>query len=224
MIREAARTDRLLFCHHLRGGGELFVELLAVGIGQGLAQELIDTDALASALFEGAGADVPAMKIKRSQSIGQPGSAYGVKPAGYGFDKRTFAQRIGPLDGTQAILPFEQRIGTFFSVPQQRSFIVSVRSDAEESVRFHLSPSVLAHKFPVFVIISPQKSTFLPQKRSPALSLYATSTPATFIVAAEIFKKYFRRDENIPYKYGELPHFKRVAHLSTLSISSHPKN
>ncbi len=87
------------------GGGEGVVEVGAVGIGEGAAEEFIDADALAATFFKGAAANIPAMQVQGDQPVGEARGPDGIEPAGDRLDKPAAAGHVRALDCAEAREP-----------------------------------------------------------------------------------------------------------------------
>ena len=185
----------------VEGGGdfaEFVVEGGAIGIDEGFPQEFVDGDPFFAAFFEGAAADFPAVEVEGGQAVAEDAGADGVETAGDGLDPGAAPGAVSTLDGAETTFAFETRVGAFFAAAKQGRHQVAVDIDREEARFGDLLPAFHTHPGFVLGIVLFEQCGLAFEQWGSAVADQATGAAAGFIVAAEVLRKHFRRDQNVP--------------------------
>lgn len=147
-VCQSKKILRLRLVKNLLGGvGEGVIEILSEDGDEGVAEELIDTDAFAAAFLVGILAYSPTMEVQGLAASGEFGDADRVEPAGLGFAELALALEEAPFDGAETVAGLvESGVRAFLGLIHDRGNDVPVTVDGEEALLVNLRAALRPHK------------------------------------------------------------------------------
>ena len=147
-VCQSKKILRLRLVKNILGGvGESVIKILAEYGDQGIAEELIDTDAFAAAFLVGILAYSPTMEVEGLAAAGEFGDADRVEPAGLGLAELAFALEEAPFDGAEAVAGLiESGVGALLGLIHDRGHDVPVTVDGEKSFLVDLRAALRPHQ------------------------------------------------------------------------------
>lgn len=148
-VCQSKKILRLRLVKNILGDvGEGVIEILSEDGDEGIAEELIDTDAFAAAFLVGILAYSPTMEIERLAAAGESGDAYRVEPAGLRLTELAGSLEETPLDGAEAVpVLVECGVGALLGLIHDGRHDVSVTVDGEETLPADLRAALRPHEF-----------------------------------------------------------------------------